>query len=214
MNRMACSRSLRISSQRPPATNLCVVEDEVRLARSKPSSSLRAVPNGQDTHSFDFLRQWLAAPGLRRIARQLPRQLRPRQLTKAIADWGREVEDLLACVDKAVALGVGADPNRLAVTGWSYGGILTDYRSMRPVRIVSKPESAEPALQIHVLLRSRRSRFSTTTSSVLLRNLSSIEDDCLLEIDKRVITPMLLGGSSIQTYPSSAASSGRLLPKL
>ena len=34
--------------------------------------------------------------------------------------------DLLAGVDHLVALGI-ADPNRLAIGGWSYGGILTDY---------------------------------------------------------------------------------------
>ena len=47
---------------------------------------------------------------------------------KAIfADWGhKEVEDLLAGVDHLVALGI-ADPARLAIGGWSYGGILTDY---------------------------------------------------------------------------------------
>lgn len=43
------------------------------------------------------------------------------------ADWGnREVADLLAAVDYAVRRGL-ADPDRLGVGGWSYGGILTDY---------------------------------------------------------------------------------------
>lgn len=42
------------------------------------------------------------------------------------ADWcGKEVEDLLASVDEAVRRGI-ADSSRLAVGGWSYGGILTD----------------------------------------------------------------------------------------
>jgi dipeptidyl aminopeptidase/acylaminoacyl peptidase len=44
-----------------------------------------------------------------------------------LADWGnREVADLLAGVDHAVAMGV-SDPERLGIGGWSYGGILTDY---------------------------------------------------------------------------------------
>ncbi|HEY8002961.1 MAG TPA: S9 family peptidase, partial [Phenylobacterium sp.] len=47
---------------------------------------------------------------------------------KAIyADWGSvDVADDLAAVDDAVARGV-ADPNRLVIGGWSYGGILTNY---------------------------------------------------------------------------------------
>ena len=46
---------------------------------------------------------------------------------KAIwADWGhRDTEDVLALVDHAVAAGI-ADPDRLGIGGWSYGGILTD----------------------------------------------------------------------------------------
>jgi dipeptidyl aminopeptidase/acylaminoacyl peptidase len=44
-----------------------------------------------------------------------------------LADWGhREVEDLLAGVDYAVGKGL-ADPGRLGIGGWSYGGLLTDY---------------------------------------------------------------------------------------
>jgi len=43
------------------------------------------------------------------------------------ADWGaKEVDDLLAGADEAVRLGV-ADPDRLGIGGWSYGGILTNY---------------------------------------------------------------------------------------
>ena len=42
------------------------------------------------------------------------------------ADWGnKDGQDVLAAVDFAVAQGI-ADPDRLGVGGWSYGGILTD----------------------------------------------------------------------------------------
>ena len=42
------------------------------------------------------------------------------------ADWGGPaVIDALAAVDDAVARGV-ADPKRLLVGGWSYGGMLTN----------------------------------------------------------------------------------------
>jgi dipeptidyl aminopeptidase/acylaminoacyl peptidase len=86
-------------------------------------------PNGQDEHAFDFLRQWLATKGYAELnVNYRGSSGRGQDYAKAIAgDWGdKEVIDLLAGVDKAVALGV-ADPNRMCVTGWSYGGILTDY---------------------------------------------------------------------------------------
>jgi dipeptidyl aminopeptidase/acylaminoacyl peptidase len=43
------------------------------------------------------------------------------------ADWGnKDFEDVMAAVDHVVETGV-ADPDRLGVGGWSYGGMLTDY---------------------------------------------------------------------------------------
>ena len=43
------------------------------------------------------------------------------------ADWGvRDFEDVMAGVDYAIGQGY-ADPDRLGVGGWSYGGILTNY---------------------------------------------------------------------------------------
>jgi dipeptidyl aminopeptidase/acylaminoacyl peptidase len=53
---------------------------------------------------------------------------RGQKFSRAIAaDWGHyEVEDLMAGVDHVIKMGV-ADPNKLGVGGWSYGGILTDY---------------------------------------------------------------------------------------
>jgi dipeptidyl aminopeptidase/acylaminoacyl peptidase len=86
-------------------------------------------PNGQDAHSFDFLRQWLASKGYAELQINYRGSSgRGQDYSKAIAgDWGhKEVLDIQAAVDKVIAMGV-ADPNRLCVTGWSYGGILTDY---------------------------------------------------------------------------------------
>jgi len=57
------------------------------------------------------------------------------EFSRAIwAEWGgKDHDDVMAAVDAAVATGT-ADPERLGVGGWSYGGILTDwtiYRSNR-----------------------------------------------------------------------------------
>jgi dipeptidyl aminopeptidase/acylaminoacyl peptidase len=91
-------------------------------------------PNGQDEHSlvldgYQFEPQMFAARGFV-VLRVNYRGGSGRGIAfaKAIfADWGhKEVEDLLAGVDYLVAQGT-ADSKRLAVGGWSYGGILTDY---------------------------------------------------------------------------------------
>jgi dipeptidyl aminopeptidase/acylaminoacyl peptidase len=91
-------------------------------------------PNGQDQHSlsldgYEYEPQMFAAKGFL-VLRVNYRGGSGRgiEFAKAIvADWGhKEVEDLLAGVDHVVALGI-ADRDRLAIGGWSYGGLLTDY---------------------------------------------------------------------------------------
>ena len=86
-------------------------------------------PNGQDQHSFSLERQLFAANGYAVLVVNYRGSAgRGQNFSRAIfADWGHyEVEDLQAAVDHVVKMGV-ADPERLGVGGWSYGGILTDY---------------------------------------------------------------------------------------
>ncbi|MGZ8847857.1 MAG: prolyl oligopeptidase family serine peptidase, partial [Pyrinomonadaceae bacterium] len=86
-------------------------------------------PNGQDQHSFAVERQVFAANGYAVLAVNYRGSAgRGQKFSRSIfADWGNyEVQDLLAGVDHVIAMGV-ADPDRLGVGGWSYGGILTDY---------------------------------------------------------------------------------------
>jgi dipeptidyl aminopeptidase/acylaminoacyl peptidase len=86
-------------------------------------------PNAQDQHSFAVERQVFAANGYAVLAVNYRGSSgRGQKFSRAIfADWGNyEVQDLLAGVDYVVAKGV-ADPDRLGVGGWSYGGILTNY---------------------------------------------------------------------------------------
>ncbi len=86
-------------------------------------------PVSQYTHSFSFEWQLLAANGYAVVAAN-PRGSsgRGEGFSKAIfSDWGHlDAEDVLAHVDLAVANGL-ADPKRLGVGGWSYGGMLTNY---------------------------------------------------------------------------------------
>jgi dipeptidyl aminopeptidase/acylaminoacyl peptidase len=84
---------------------------------------------GQFENSFDEEWQWFAANGYVVVAAN-PRGSSGRGekfQTAIYADWGhRDVEDVLAAVDDAVDRGV-ADPEKLAVGGWSYGGMMTNY---------------------------------------------------------------------------------------
>ncbi|MGH7545724.1 MAG: alpha/beta hydrolase family protein, partial [Gemmatimonadota bacterium] len=90
---------------------------------------LHGGPVYQFSNEFDFQWQLFAANGYVVIAPN-PRggSGRGQTFQKAIyADWGNlDVQDVLAAVDYVVALGV-ADSTRLAVGGWSYGGMLTNY---------------------------------------------------------------------------------------
>jgi dipeptidyl aminopeptidase/acylaminoacyl peptidase len=85
-------------------------------------------PVYQFSNEFDLDWQLLAAEGFAVVAAN-PRGSsgRGEKFSTAIwADWGnKDGQDVLAAVDYAVAQGI-ADPNRLGVGGWSYGGILTN----------------------------------------------------------------------------------------
>ena len=107
-------------------------------------------PNGHDGYRFDYDRQFLAANGYAVLAVNYRGSSgRGSAFQKAIyADWGnKEVQDLLGAVDDAVKIGA-ADPNRLGIGGWSYGGILTDYTIATTPRFKSAISGAGSALQL------------------------------------------------------------------
>ncbi len=101
----------------------------------KPGTKLPTVlrlhggPASQYSTGFELEWQLLAAHGYAVVAAN------PRGSTgygtafsRAIwADWGnKDYEDVMAALQHAVAQGI-ADPDRLGVGGWSYGGMLTNY---------------------------------------------------------------------------------------
>jgi dipeptidyl aminopeptidase/acylaminoacyl peptidase len=62
--------------------------------------------------------------------------------TAIFANWGeKDSEDVLAAVDHLVAAGV-ADPERLGIGGWSYGGILTNQVIVRDRRFKAATSGA------------------------------------------------------------------------
>ena len=73
--------------------------------------------------------------------------------------------DLLGAVDEAVKQGI-ADPNRLGIGGWSYGGISTDYAIATDTRFKAAVSGAGSALH-------SRCTASTSTSSSTTRSSAS-----------------------------------------
>jgi dipeptidyl aminopeptidase/acylaminoacyl peptidase len=107
-------------------------------------------PNGQDEHSFSFEREFFAAHGYVVVAvNYRGSNGRGSAYQKAIfADWGnKEVVDLLGAMDHVVKVGL-ADPNRLGIGGWSYGGILTNYTIATDTRFKGATSGAGSSNQI------------------------------------------------------------------
>jgi len=101
-------------------------------------------PTSQYNTAFNQEWQMLAAQGYAVVGAN-PRGSTGygRDFSRAIwADWGnKDFQDVMAAVDQAVAMGV-ADPDRLGVGGWSYGGILTDHVITKTTRFKAATSGA------------------------------------------------------------------------
>ncbi len=107
-------------------------------------------PNGQDGHEFRFDNQLFAANDYIVLnVNYRGSSGRGEEYQRTIfADWGdKEVADLLAGVDHVMTMGI-ADPDRLGIGGWSYGGILTDYTIASDGRFKAAISGAGSANQI------------------------------------------------------------------
>lgn len=99
---------------------------------------------------FDHLAQLLAANGYV-VLYPNPRGSTGygQEFSKAIfADWGvKDYQDDMAMVDYAIAQGI-ADPDKLGVGGWSYGGISTNFIIVQTTRFKAAISGAGEALYI------------------------------------------------------------------
>ena len=163
-------------------------------------------PNGQDGHNFAFERQYFAAHGYAEInVNYRGSSGRGQAYAKAIfADWGHlEVIDLLGAVDEVIKMGV-ADPNKLGIGGWSYGGILTDYTTASDSRFKAAISGAGSAAPLsfygsdqYVLQYDNELGVPWKARDLYLK-LSYP----LLEADKRMHTPTLyMGGTNDFNVP-------------
>jgi dipeptidyl aminopeptidase/acylaminoacyl peptidase len=100
-------------------------------------TDLHGGPVYQHSHEFDLATRLYAASGYAVLAIN-PRGSSGRgfDFSRAIyADWGNlDVQDVSAGITHVIDAGI-ADPKRIGVAGWSYGGILTDYMIASDTRI-------------------------------------------------------------------------------
>ena len=163
-------------------------------------------PNGQDAHSFAFERQWFSAHGYAEInVNYRGSSGRGQAYAQAIfADWGHlEVMDLLGAVDQVVKMGV-ADPNKLGIGGWSYGGILTDYTTASDNRFKAAISGAGSAAPLSFYGNDQYILQYDNELGVpwKARDLYLKLSYPLLEADKRMHTPTLyMGGTNDFNVP-------------
>ena len=104
----------------------------------------------QDEYEFDMTIQMLASQGYAVAAiNYRGSNGRGYAFSRAIfGDWGgKEVIDLIDGVNYLIKTGA-ADPARLGIGGWSYGGILTDYVTATDSRFKAAASGAGSALQL------------------------------------------------------------------
>jgi dipeptidyl aminopeptidase/acylaminoacyl peptidase len=107
-------------------------------------------PVGQDSYRFDMERQMYAAAGFA-VAAVNYRGSNGRGLEfirSIYGDWGnKEVMDVIGATDHLVEKGI-ADPARLGLGGWSYGGITTNYTIATDTRYKAAVSGAGSSLQL------------------------------------------------------------------
>lgn len=107
-------------------------------------------PVAQDEYSFDLTRQIYAAAGYAVAAVNYRGSSgRGANYTKCIyGDWGnKEVKDIIGIADYLIKSGI-ADANKMAIAGWSYGGILTNYTIATDKRFKAAVSGAGSSLML------------------------------------------------------------------
>lgn len=109
-------------------------------------------PVGQDQFDFDITRMVYASAGYAVAAVNYRGSSgRGVAFTRAVyANWGKkEVLDIIGAADYLVAKGI-ADPNRMGLGGWSYGGITTNYTIATDPRFKAAVSGAGSSLQLSI----------------------------------------------------------------
>ncbi len=117
---------------------------------------------------------------------------------KAIfADWGnKDFQDDMAFVDYAIAQGI-ADPDRLGVGGWSYGGISTDFIITQTTRFKAAISGAGAADYSSMWGHDQYQRDYTTELGYPWEHASTWEHVAYISKVKDVTTPTMFVGGNI-----------------
>ncbi len=133
-----------------PVSNLLFLPPSLPATKLPTLFYIHGGPVGQDTYGFDLMRQVLAGGGYAVVGvNYRGSNGRGLDYCKAIyADWGnKEVLDIMGAADALVQQGT-ADPARLGIGGWSYGGILTNYVIASDTRFKAAASGAGSSLQL------------------------------------------------------------------
>jgi dipeptidyl aminopeptidase/acylaminoacyl peptidase len=161
-------------------------------------------PTSQYSASWSFEFQLFAANGYAVVAPN-PRGSTGygRDFSRAIwADWGnKDYQDVMAAVDEAIALGV-ADPVRLGVGGWSYGGILTDYVITHTQRFKAATSGASEANYLANYGTDHYQREWEAELGLPWRNTAGwLKISPWFKVDKVTTPTLLLGGEADANVP-------------
>ncbi|MCB5425134.1 S9 family peptidase [Altererythrobacter sp. CC-YST694] len=132
------TRDISFTSGNTEIHGFMILPPDYDPARTYPVIvDLHGGPVYQHSHEFDIDARLLNAAGYV-VLKINPRGSSGRgfDFSRAIyADWGNlDVQDISAGITYAIDQGI-ADPERIGVGGWSYGGILTDYMIASDKRI-------------------------------------------------------------------------------
>lgn len=107
-------------------------------------------PVGQDDYAYDLSNEIYAAAGYAlAVVNYRGSSGRGTEYTRSIfADWGnKEVKDIIGAANYLIQQGI-ADSNRMAIAGWSYGGILTNYTIATDKRFKAAVSGAGSSLML------------------------------------------------------------------
>jgi dipeptidyl aminopeptidase/acylaminoacyl peptidase len=161
-------------------------------------------PQSQYDWRFDFEAQLFAAHGYLVVL------VNPRGSTGYGQDfclgiwqsWGvRDFEDVMAGVDWAIGRG-WADPQRLGVGGWSYGGILTNYVITKTDRFQGAITGASSVLHVANYGHDQYQRWWEQELGLPWKNRELWEELSPFNYVEKVVTPtLILGGEKDWNVP-------------